>query len=113
MSKERAKARAARSAREAELAAERAAERERLAKKHARQERLNALKPGLPPLSRRQRRYGAMPLRVTLGLAFGWLVAQWVFWQLTPEPKTRLGLALVSVFALPLVVVLMPMKGKR
>ncbi|MBK5308024.1 MAG: hypothetical protein JJD92_15165 [Frankiaceae bacterium] len=106
MSKERARARAAREA-------ERAAARERAAKKRARQERLDALKPTLPELPRHRRRYGALPLRVTLGLAFGWLVAQWVFWQVTVEPRTRLGLAIVSLFALPLLVVLMPMKGKR
>jgi Flp pilus assembly protein TadB len=106
MSKERARARAAR-----EL--ERATERERAAKKRARQERLNALKPGLPELPRRRRRYGALPLRVVLGLAFGWVVAQWVFWQLVPDVRTRVGLALVSLLALPLVVVLLPMKGKR
>jgi hypothetical protein len=106
MSKERAKARAAREA-------ERVAERERAARKRARQERLDALKPGLPVLRRRTRRYGALPLRVTLGLAFGWLVAQWVFWQVVADVRTRLGLALVSLLALPLVVVLMPMRGKR
>jgi Flp pilus assembly protein TadB len=106
MSKERARARAAREA-------ERAAERERAAKKLARQQRLEALKPSLPELPRRTRRYGALPLRVILGLAFGWLVAQWVFWQVVTDVRTRIGLALISVLALPLVVVLLPMKGRR
>jgi hypothetical protein len=54
-----------------------------------------------------------MPLRVQLGLAFGWVVAQWVFWQLVADPRTRLGLALISLLALPLVVVLFPTRGKR
>ncbi|MCU1591318.1 MAG: hypothetical protein JWP11_2574 [Frankiales bacterium] len=106
MSRERARARAVREA-------ERAAERERAAKKRARQQRLSALRPALPELPRRRRRYGALPLRVVLGLAFGWLVTQWVFWQVVTDPKTRLGLALISVLALPLVVVLLPMRGKR
>jgi ferric-dicitrate binding protein FerR (iron transport regulator) len=106
MSKERARVRAAREA-------ERTAERERIAKKRARQARLEALKPSLPELPRRRRRYGALPLRVVLGLAFGWLVTQWVFWQVVSDGRTRTGLALVSVLALPLVVVLLPMRGRR
>ena len=106
MSRERARARAVREA-------ERAAERERAAKKRARTERLASLKPALPELPRRQRRYGALPLRLKLGLAFGWLVVQWVFWQLVTNNETRVGLALVSLLALPLLVVLLPMRGKR
>jgi hypothetical protein len=106
LSKERAKARAAREA-------ARAAAREQAERKRARAERLNALKPTLPELPRRRRRYGALPLRVQLGLGFGWLVAQWVFWQIVEEPRTRLGLALISLLALPLLVVLLPMKGGR
>jgi Flp pilus assembly protein TadB len=106
VSRERARARVAREA-------ERAAERERAAKKRARQERLESLKPSLPALPRRRRRYGALPLRVVLGLAFGWLVTQWVFWQVVTDVRTRIGLAMVSLLALPLVVVLLPMKGGR
>ena len=106
MSKERARARAAREA-------ERAAERERTEKKRARQERLDALKPRLPELPRRRRRYGALPIRVVLGLAFGWLVTQWVFWQVVSDVRTRIGLAVVSVFALPVLVVFLPARGKR
>jgi Flp pilus assembly protein TadB len=106
MSKERARARAQREA-------ERAAEVERRAKQRARQERLAGLKPSLPELPRRRRRYGALPVRLQLGLAFGWLVTQWVFWQVTPDTRTRVGLALVSVLALPIVVVLLPRRAKR
>jgi hypothetical protein len=50
---------------------------------------------------------------VQLGLAFGWLVAQWVFWQVVADTRTRIGLALISLLALPLLVVLLPMKGGR
>ena len=106
MSRERAKARAAREA-------ERAAERERVERRRARQQRLAGLKPTVPVLPRRRRRYGALPLRVTLGLAFGWLVAQWVFWQLAPDVRTRVGLALISLLSLPVLVVLLPMRGRR
>ena len=106
MSKERARARAAREA-------ERAAERQRAERKRARQARLEALKPSRPVLPRRRRRYGALPLRVVLGLAFGWLVTQWVFWQAVSDVRTRIGLALVCVLALPLIVVLMPTRDRR
>ncbi len=106
MSRERAKARALREA-------ERAAERERRAKALARRRRLEALRPSLPSLPRRRRRYGALPTRVLLGLAFGWLVTQWVFWQIVGDSRSRLGLALVSLLALPLLVVLLPSKGSR
>jgi hypothetical protein len=54
-----------------------------------------------------------MPLRLRLGLAFGWLVAQWLFWQLVADNRTRIGLAIVSLLALPILVVLIPSKGKR
>jgi Flp pilus assembly protein TadB len=110
MSKERARARAAR---EAAHETARAAERERIAKRRARGQRMRSLKPSLPELPRRRRRYGAMPRRLQLGLAFGWLVAQWLFWQLVADNRTRVGLAIVSLLALPILVVLIPSKGKR
>ncbi|GAC1443993.1 MAG: hypothetical protein NVSMB55_19180 [Mycobacteriales bacterium] len=106
MSRERARARAVREA-------ERAAQVEQRAKQRARQDRLASLKPALPVLPRRSRRYGALPARVQLGLAFGWLVTQWVVWQVVFDVRTRVGLALISLLALPLLVVLLPMKGKR
>ena len=106
MSKERARAREAR-------LAERAREVQRAAKARARKERLEALKPSLPPLPRRRRRYGALPTRVLLGLGFGWLVTQWVFWQVVGDTRSRVGLALVSLLALPVLVVLLPTKGSR
>ncbi len=106
MSKERARARA-------EREAQRAAERAQAERKRARQARLAALKPSLPEIPRRRRRYGALPLRVVLGLAFGWLVTQWVFWQVVSDMRTRIGLAVVSVLALPIVVVLLPTRGRR
>jgi hypothetical protein len=36
-----------------------------------------------------------------------------VFWQVIFDVRTRIGLALVSLLALPLLVVLLPMKGRR
>ena len=110
MSKERARAR---EAREAARATEKAAAAKQAAKTAARQERLAALKPSMPKVPRRQRRYGALPTQYLLGLAFGWLVTQWVFWQLFGDARSRFGLALISVLALPLVVVLFKPKGSR
>jgi hypothetical protein len=109
VSKERARARAAREAVQA-------AEREQPARTRARQDRRRRLRPGLPALPtrrRRPRRYGALPTRLRLGLGFGWLVLQWLFWQFTVEPRTRLGLAVLSLLALPLLVVLVrtPSRG--
>ena len=99
MSRERARAREAREA-------ARLAEREQAARTRGRQEKLRALRPSLPTLQRRPRRYGAMSLRLRLGLAFGWLVAQWVLWQLFADARTRLGLAVITLLALPVLVVL-------
>ena len=106
MSKERARARAAREA-------ARAAEREKAAKARARQQRVQALKPSLPQLPKRRRRYGAMDLKLQLGLVFGYLVVQWLAWQITFDTRARVGIALVSLFAVPIVVVLTrtPPKG--
>jgi len=106
MSKERARARAVREA-------AREAERQKAAKARARQERLAALKPTLPPLPRRRRRYGALPTQALLGLAFGYLVTQWVLWQVIGDTRARIGLAVVSLFALPLVVVLVQPRRTR
>ena len=106
MSKERARAR------EARLAA-RAAEVERRAKARARQQRLDALKPKLPALPRRRRRYGAPSSRLILGLVFGWLLVQWLVWQIAGDLRTQIGMGIVSLFALPVVAVLVrtPPKG--
>ena len=106
MSKERARARVVREA-------AREAERQKAAKARARQERLAALKPTLPALPRRRRRYGSLPVKVIFGLAFGWLVTQWVLWQVFFDARSRLGLAVISLFALPLVVVLVQPRRTR
>lgn len=67
---------------------------------------MQSLRPSLPPLPRRRRRYGAMSMRLELGLVFGWLVVQWLAWQVFLDTRARIGIALVSLFAVPIVVVL-------
>ena len=106
MSRARARARDAREA-------ARLAEREQTARARARQERLRSLRPGPLTLPRRPRRYGALSVRLRLGLIFGWLAVQWVLWQLVPDPRSRIGLAVITLFALPVLVVLIrtPPKG--
>ncbi len=88
----------------AEREAERAREREKAARSRARRQKVGALVPELP--RRRPPRYGAMPVRRRLGLALGWLGVQFVGWQLLDTSPQRLGLALLSALALPLVVTL-------
>ena len=97
MSKERPRARAAR-----ERA--RAAEQARTARSRARRQQVAALRPPVP--SRRAPRYGAMPLRTRLALGFGFLVVQFVGWQVLGGTTQRVGLFLLSLLALPLVITL-------
>ncbi|MCW2779196.1 MAG: hypothetical protein JWN17_2921 [Frankiales bacterium] len=97
MSRERARARAAR-----EQA--RALEREKAARSRARRAKVAALRPTVP--TRRPPRYGAMPVRTRLGLAGGVLVVQFLGWQVLTGTAARLGLLLLSLLALPLVITL-------
>jgi hypothetical protein len=99
VSRERARTRAAREA-------ARVAEREKAARARARRRRVQALRPTLPAPRRRPARYGAMPRRTRVGLGLGWLLVQFLGWQVLPGTAARLGLALVSLFAIPLVVTL-------
>lgn len=96
MSKQRAHARALR-----EAAAQR--ERAQIARRRARTDRALRLRPSLPPLPRRRRRYGAASPRVVAGLLLGWLVAQVLIWQFVYGIQARLGLALVGLAVLPVI----------
>ncbi len=63
----------------------------------------------------RQRRFPPLPLFLELGLAVGWLAVQ-VLIFLTVEPVgLRIALGIISLFALPLIVVLVrdPSRRKR
>ncbi|MDP3712219.1 MAG: hypothetical protein Q8R60_07025 [Mycobacteriales bacterium] len=91
--------------REARQAA-RAAEVARAAKARERKARVEKLKPTIPPRPPKQKRFGALPTRVRLSLAVGWLATQFLVWQVFPETRTRIGFAIMSLAALPLVVVL-------
>ena len=96
MSKARAQARALR-----EAAAQR--ERAQIARRRARTDRALRLRPSLPALPRRRRRYGAAAPRVILGLLTCWLVAQILIWQFVYDTHARLGLALVGLAILPVI----------
>ena len=98
MSKERQRTRAAR---EADRAA-------RLAAEQARVDREKGRPAPTAPVRKlkRQRRYGALPVRLQLGLALGYFLVQFVGWQVLSRPSQRLGLALLSLLLLPLAVVL-------
>ena len=96
MSKARAQARALR-----EAAAQR--ERAQIARRRARTDRALRLRPSLPALPRRRRRYGAAAPRVILGLLTCWLVAQILIWQFVYDTQARLGLALVGLAILPVI----------
>ena len=96
MSRERARAREAREA-------ARAQERAKTARARERRQKVAALKP---PLPKRPPRYGAMPLKTRLALGFGFLVVQFVGWQVLTGATQRVGLFLLSLLALPLVITL-------
>ncbi|MCW2667760.1 MAG: hypothetical protein JWN57_2722, partial [Frankiales bacterium] len=98
---------------EAVRAQERAtADRDR-ARRQARRRRVLKFKTAVPTPPRRQPRFGRLPVRAKLGLALGWLLAQFVAWQLVSHPGPRLGIAIVSLFALPLVVVVLFNPARR
>jgi hypothetical protein len=104
MSKERARAREARQAARAAEVARAAAERERRERKAQRRAAVAAKVPTLPP--KRRKRFGALPTRTRVGLAVGWLAVQAFAWMTVADGRTRFGIALISLAALPLVVVL-------
>ena len=97
MSKERARAREAREA-------ARAQERAKAARARERRKKVAGLRPPVP--RKRPPRYGAMPLKTRLALGFGFLVVQFVGWQVLGGTTQRVGLFLLSLLALPLVVTL-------
>ncbi len=100
MSKERAQARALR-----EVARER--DRAQAARRRARKDRAQRLRPSLPALpQRRRRRYGAADPRFVGALLLGWAVVQIVIWQLVYSTQARLGLAVLGLAVLPVVTTL-------
>ncbi len=48
----------------------------------------------------------AQKRRARLLLAFGWIAAQFVVWQLVVDVRTRIGLAVMTALALPVADVL-------
>ena len=71
--------------------------------KHARRAGRPATRPRPPS---RPARYGALPRRVVITLAAGWLLVQILVAFFVDALDVRLGLAIATGFALPLIVVL-------
>ena len=71
--------------------------------KHARRAGRPASRPRPPS---RPARYGALPRRTVVALAVGWLLAQVLVAVFVDAYDVRLGLAIATAFALPLIVVL-------
>jgi hypothetical protein len=61
----------------------------------------------------RQRRFPPLPIWLKLSLAFGWLAVQVLIWFTVESIGTRIALAIISLFALPLIVVLVRDPSRR
>jgi len=114
VSRQRAVRRAARQAASADAAAERAARAARTARRGALTTRLAAfrrvvdLRAGAPrrrasagPFAARRRRKAGL-------VALGFVVVQALVWAATPDWSIRVAVVVVSLFALPVLVVLLP-----
>ena len=114
MSKQRQRARAEMEARQRE------ARRAKTAEKKARGPRDPSPKAA-PPRDRRrgkqtvyrQRRFPPLPLWLKLALALFWIAVQVVVWLTIESIGTRIALGIISLFALPLIVVLVRDPSRR
>lgn len=111
MSRQRQRARAERERQQLETRAEK--ERQRAKAGGRRQGTSPARAAGTPSRSaaaaarrRRPRRFGAMPVRLRIGLALGWFAVQLLVAQFVPDRPLRIGIALATLLFLPVVVVL-------
>ncbi len=74
---------------------------------------MQKVKAAVPVPAQRPRRFGALPARARLGLALGWLLVQFVAWQVVHETGPRIGVAILTLFALPLLVVVLYNPARR
>jgi hypothetical protein len=116
VSKQRQRARAEQEARQ------RAAQRAKNAQKKARgpEDTRPKPRPAAPSTKKRgkqpvyrQRRFPPLPLWLKLALALGWLAVQVPIWLYVEELGTRIALSIISLMALPLIVVLVRDPSRR
>jgi hypothetical protein len=114
VSKSKQRARAAREASQQAAARARAAERKTRAPQPARPAGRTrpASRPGKQPVYR-QRRFPKLPWQLKLALVLGWLAVQVVVSFTVNSVGTRIALAIISLFALPLIVVLVRDPSRR
>jgi hypothetical protein len=114
VSKSKQRARATREAQQQAAARARAAERKSAGPQPPRP--AGTAKPGRKPGKQpvyRQRRFPPLPWQLKLALAVGWLAVQVVVFFTIESIGTRIGMAIISLFALPLLVVILRDPSRR
>ena len=119
MSKSRQRARASREAQQQAAARARAAQR-RSGPEPTGPAAAPARKPAGKPVAKRakqpvyrQRRFPPLPWQLKLALALGWLAVQVVVFFTIESIGTRIAIAIISLFALPLLVVILRDPSRR
>ena len=115
MSKSKQRARAAREAQQQAAARARAAQRKSRGPESERPAARTAgrsSRPGKQPVYR-QRRFPKLPWQLKLGLLLGWIAVQVVVFFTVNSVGTRIALAIISLFAVPLLVVLVRDPSRR
>jgi hypothetical protein len=119
VSKQRQRARAEQEARQRAAARARAAQK-KAAQANSEGPQGSRPKQGPAPARRkgkqpvyRQRRFPPLPLWLKLTLALGWLAVQVAIWLTVDAVGTRIALGIISLFALPLIVVLVRDPSRR
>ena len=121
MSKSKQRARATREAQQQAAARARAAQRKAAGPQPARPAGTSTGKAaGTKPPGRRgkqpvyrQRRFPKLPWQLKLALGLGWLLVQVVVWLTIESLGTRIALGIISLAALPLLVVLVRDPSRR
>jgi hypothetical protein len=112
VSKSKQRARATREAQQQAAARARAAQRKQQGSAPARPAVAPANKRGKPPVYR-QRRFPKLPWQLKLALAVGWVLVQVLVFFTVENIGTRIALAIISLFAVPLVVVIVRDPSRR
>ena len=112
MSKSKQRARATREAQQQAMARARAAQRKQAGPKPARPPAGTGKKRGKQPVYR-QRRFPKLPWQLKVALAVGWVLVQVLVFFTIESVGTRIALAIISLFALPLLVVILRDPARR